>query len=645
MLDDELLDIGKGLFRLALSEVPFEQPFGDFVDGPIRIGTVKQTGAPFGLELHEINEHTFLTGRAGSGKTTINKRIMKQLPSHDVNFWAFDFKQDYRPLAKEMELYVLNWKNLKFNPLRPPPGCDPRIWMQAFINVFAQSYYLQVGTKELLLSPLDRLYADYGVYDGSGVYPSLHDLLYCLDMHRIEKGFGRESGFWESAKNRTRGTVLSLNEMFDCDKGFSLEHLLDKNVVLELDNLLYENQIFLVNIMLRYIFQYRMSQKHRGSLRHVIFFDEAKMVYDQTRDFIPGLGINEVTQFTTQIREFREGIVVSDQMPTMISESIKGSVYTMIGMSQSGGRNIQETAKAMNLCPDQLAFMTQLVSDKSLNLYEALVKINGRWTQPFAIEIIPSHFERSVSDYEIESRMRPLLEDLYPHVTPRTPYERILVAKKHEPEEKKPQTEQPPKEKEAVEGNILIKILTDIREEPFAEQKERITKLGLGSSSSTADKYFKQLVTSGFVKVHKIGLGRGKSTMVLYQITEQGMRFAKMNRFIIPGKGDFKHQFWQHTIRTFYRNMGYDAEIEKRLGNKNVDVGVQIENKKIAVEIELSPDHLIQNIEKDLEAGCDEVIIAVSSKKTAVTYKKKITEHDKKLLTKVEMRVLTEFLD
>ena len=76
-----------------------------------------------------------------------------------------------------------------------------------------------------------------------------------------------------------------------------------------------------------------------------------------------------------------------------------------------------------------------------------------------------------------------------------------------------------------------------------------------------------------------------------------------------------------------------------------MDVGVQIENKKIAVEIELSPDHLIQNIEKDLEAGCDEVIIAVSSKKTAQTYKKKITEHDEKLLSKVEMRVLTEFLD
>ena len=169
----------------------------------------------------------------------------------------------------------------------------------------------------------------------------------------------------------------------------------------------------------------------------------------------------------------------------------------------------------------------------------------------------------------------------------------------------------------------------------------------MGSSSSTADKYFKQLVTSGFVNVHKIGLGRGKSTMVLYQITEQGMRFARMNKFTLPGRGDFKHQFWQHTIRTYYRNrnMGCDAEIEKRIGNKNVDVGVQIENKKIAVEIELSPDHLIQNIEKDLEAGCDEVIIAVSSKKTAETYKKKITEHDEKLLSKVQMRVLTEFLD
>ena len=139
-------------------------------------------------------------------------------------------------------------------------------------------------------------------------------------------------------------------------------------------------------------------------------------------------------------------------------------------------------------------------------------------------------------------------------MTPRTPYEQILVAKKKEPEKKQPQTQQPPKEKEPVEGNVLIKLLTSIREQPFTDQKERIMNWVWEASSSTADKYFKELVSRGFVNVHKIGLGRGKGTMVLYEITERGMDFASMNRFTIPGKGDFKHQFWQHTIRNFYQH-------------------------------------------------------------------------------------------
>jgi hypothetical protein len=167
----------------------------------------------------------------------------------------------------------------------------------------------------------------------------------------------------------------------------------------------------------------------------------------------------------------------------------------------------------------------------------------------------------------------------------------------------------------------------------------------LGSSSSTSDKYFKELVLRGLVNAHKVGLGRGKGVMLLYEITEKGMDYARMNKFTVPGKGNFVHKFWQHIIASFYRNLGCESEVEKRFGSKNVDVGIQIENKKIAVEIELSPDHLIQNVEKDLEAGCDEVIIAVSSQAKADSYRKKIKEHDEKLLSKVEMKVLSEFLD
>ena len=90
-----------------------------------------------------------------------------------------------------------------------------------------------------------------------------------------------------------------------------------------------------------------------------------------------------------------------------------------------------------------------------------------------------------------------------------------------------------------------------------------------------------------------------------------------MDSFKLPGKGDYAHKFWQHTVKEFYASQGYPAVIEKRFRLKNVDVGFEKEGKKTAIEIELRPDHLVENVHLDFEAGCDKVIIASQAKKPA----------------------------
>jgi hypothetical protein len=168
--------------------------------------------------------------------------------------------------------------------------------------------------------------------------------------------------------------------------------------------------------------------------------------------------------------------------------------------------------------------------------------------------------------------------------------------------------------------------------------------LKLPSSSSTTDKYFKELVARGLVRICRIGLGRGLSTKVLYEITPEGKTFAKMDKVEIPGKGDFKHKYWQHSVKDFFQKQGYNAEIEKRFGFKNVDVGFESNGKKTAIEVELSSDHLIPNLQKDFDAGCDKVIVAVSSQRAINSYKKKIEFFNKDYLEKIKFRVLTDFL-
>jgi DNA-binding PadR family transcriptional regulator len=317
-------------------------------------------------------------------------------------------------------------------------------------------------------------------------------------------------------------------------------------------------------------------------------------------------------------------------------------------MSQSGGMNMLEMTRALGLKKEQDDALRILKSDKVTQEFEAIVKLSGKWPNPFIIQVLPFQVNKNVSTEDLQTLMAHPLLEFRRNLIPRTEYRLIQDAKKREEqakeEEKKKEKLEEAEEKEKVEGNILIQILTNIRDYPFIDQKTRIEMLGLASSSSTTDKYFKELVAKGFVNISKIGFGKEGSTRVLYEITPEGAKYAKMDSFNIPGKGDFKHKFWQHTIKTFYENQGYNAGIEKRFGLKNVDVGYETNGKKTGVEVELSSEHLIENLQKDFDAGCETVIVAVPNKRAINAYKKKILFYNKSFLDKVEFRVLTDFL-
>ncbi len=652
LIDAQLSQVQQYLARfIAVRQPdPFDPaPVKGSVDGPVRLGVVKGKQDWFGLSLDELNQHVLITGRSGSGKTTLIYLILSHLLHLGVPFWAFDFKQDYRHLVKTGKVLVFDWSRLKFNPLRPPPGVKAHSWMQAFANVFCQTYYLLSGTKKIILEHVYRLYQEYGCYQDGNVFPSMADLAESVNKHKLQRMYGREAGFLESAQNRIGECLISFGEMFDCDQGFPIEELLDRNVVFELEGLVTENQAFFLNMLLRYVFQYRISNNQRGMLKHVFLFDEAKSVYNKKRENTQELGAAEIAQFTTKVREFGEGLIVADQMPTELGESIKANVYTVICLSQSGATNVYEMARAIGLNRDQEAALRELRSEKAAQVFEAVVKLSGRWPKPFVMNIPPLNVVKDVDDAQVETFMQPFLEELGAKVVPRTDYKTLAEARKkaHQEivkEEKEKQKEQQ-EEKEQVEGNTLIRILTDIRDHPFTDQKKRIETLSLGTSSSTTTKYFKELVAQGLATTHKVGLGKGQSTITLYELTDKGFEYARMKKTEVPGKGDYKHKFWQHTIKEFFTSLGHTAEVEKRFGMKNVDVGYVTNGKKTAVEVELSSDHLIENVQLDDQAGCDEIIIAVPSKRSMTSYKKKIEFYNKDYLNKVEFRVLTDFLD
>lgn len=85
--------------------------------------------------------------------------------------------------------------------------------------------------------------------------------------------------------------------------------------------------------------------------------------------------------------------------------------------------------------------------------------------------------------------------------------------------------------------------------------------------------------------------------------------------------------------------------IERNFGGKNVDVGLEKDGEKTAVEVELSSDNLLANVTKDLEA-CDHVIICVTSEKNRKAYEKLLTKNfGDTVLRRVSLEILGSFIE
>ncbi|MHC4293306.1 MAG: hypothetical protein ACYSTX_03350 [Planctomycetota bacterium] len=98
------------------------------------------------------------------------------------------------------------------------------------------------------------------------------------------------------------------------------------------------------------------------------------------------------------------------------------------------------------------------------------------------------------------------------------------------------------------------------------------------------------------------------------------------------------HNELQDQIRDYYISMGWIAIKEHCLRGKKIDVLAQelVSKRTIANEIELSPRHAVENIIKDLDAGCNEVrVFAISPSVLGQIQNKAKKSLDREILLKV----------
>ena len=548
--------------------VPPEEKF----EGEIRIGKIVQGDKilyDFKLRKEDLTRHFAIYAQSGHAKTTLIYILIDQFMKYKIPFLFFDLKQDGRAIFKKYEnLIIIPWRELRWNPLRNPPGMDVKSWWIFLTEICGHVWGVYHAGINYLLEYLDMLYEKF---EKDKKFPTFQDLFEL--MKNSDERTRKRQEYFDVMYNRVRSLLSVLGNVIDVREGVRIEELLNYPVVLELEQLRADEQNWIIEIILAFIYCYRMANVQRGEkLRHVIITDEAHRIWDVNKEYretTKEMGQPVIVLFPTQFRDFGESLIISSQEPSKIMDSVHANTLVKIVGQLGHGKDISFISEAMNLSEEEKEAINKL------QRAEWIVKVSDRYTKPFMIITDKVEISRKVSYEEIVRRMRRFLR-LGKTKKPVIRRKKVFVSRE------------------------AWKLLLDVNSHPFypslARRYERL-KLSANKGNSAKN----ELIRRGLVKEFRIKLGLRRPSTFLVP-TNLGLSFLRENGIDVSkwtriGRQGFEHNLYCITIAYMLRKLGYKVELEKNLPNRRVDVLASANGLRFAIEVEMEEFDLTHETE------------------------------------------------
>jgi hypothetical protein len=581
--------LGPGLQLLLNTESAF-LPVPPGFNGEIEFGTVVQGSkavGQFAVRSSDLCRHIGIYAQTGHGKSVLLYSLTDQLVKNNIGFWFFDVKQDGRALlGHHQQLLVIPWQQLRWNPLRPPPKMDVKLWWQLFSEVCGHAWGVYHAGINYLLEFLDQLYEDH---QRTGVFPTLGDL------HRLmvasQETTRKRLEYYDVMYNRTRTLDSILGNVLNSRNSLKLEELVNRFVVFELDQLRAEEQNWLIEVMLTWLYAYRMTEQHRGEeLRQVIICDEAHRIWDankEWRDTTREMGMPTINLFPTQFRDFGTALVLTSQEPSKMTQSVHANTLVKIVGNLGNGTDINSISEAMGLDDDERDVIHKLKRG------EWLVKLSDQYTEPFMIQTADYPVDKHVSDQTVAERLRKLLPEL--EIEEQKETIGTVTTIEHVPKLIRSQL-----------SADAWGVLANVCQHPFLGIRSRCYALKF--SGRRIETAIQELTDRRLVASLEIPLGSFRPVKFL-TLTDDALNLLDGFGYNTSlwkkkiGHTGFTHSLCQVLIAYSFRKKGYEATIEKKLASgRRLDVYCNDGKRKTGIEIELTTT----NIEEKVE-GIDEL--------------------------------------
>ncbi len=363
----------------------------------------------FGLSEGEWIKHILIAGMTGTGKTNLVFHLLKELIKRKKPFIVFDWKRNYRdlkqisPFSRYLEVFTIgrNINPFYFNPLIPPPLTNAEEWIGKIVEIIKHAYFVGHGVEYLLKKAIHELYKKYGVYKGNKVYPTFEEVDKLLKKEYVK---GREL-LWMASVKRVLASLISpvaLGKVVNVREHFKAEDLLNRYIIFETDALTDSDKIFFIEALLLWIYEYRKTQGKREKFNHALIIEEAHHILSKRKERVKGEE-TIMESIIRMIREFGEAVIIVDQEPSKLSDSVKANTHCKICFCLGNIKDIIDIAGCMDLDKEQTGFISKLKTG------EAIVRIKREnCDAPFLVKFPHIKIEKGVISDEILRRFRTL---------------------------------------------------------------------------------------------------------------------------------------------------------------------------------------------------------------------------------------------
>jgi len=404
---------------LLQEKVLLAPPEADKVAGEYNLGIVTYADRnlyKFGLREEDLIRHVCITGMSGSGKTNFAFQFLNNFIEHKKPFLVFDWKKSFRPLLTidpEIRYFTVGNDKIsnffKMNINVPPKGVGAKEWIGILCDTITESYGASFGVHKLLTETLDQAFKEFGVYKGSGNYPTwmqIKDRMEEREGAGSKGKSGREMEWLTSALRIAHSLTFGDFGEAITYKGadaMKAEEILGNKVIFELNSLNTTEKKFFCEFILTYIYKLKKSDSKSSTskLKQIILVDEAHNIFLKER---PNFSKESVTDMIyREVREYGIGLICLDQHISKISDTVIGNSACNICFQQMLPQDIKTASGVMQM-EDNWKFFSML------EVGQGIVRLADRYHMPFLIAVPLVQLKmKKVEDEFIISRMKRIM--------------------------------------------------------------------------------------------------------------------------------------------------------------------------------------------------------------------------------------------